>query len=165
MNDKYFIDASVLFDFFEVGRLDLLERLYKVVCITERVDRQVVRSREKYEVYRDVFRLIYPEPEWEAELARLKRKHGLGVGDVDRGAAIAAKYSGGVLLTRDKMLIAEAKEFLDMRDEDFVGTVAVLRRCVEGGLIDKAEAIRLCHDISEERCRKEDLDCSELERL
>ncbi len=165
MNVAYFIDASVLFDFIEVGRLDLLKRLYDVVWVTDRVDAQVVGNREKYEVYRDVFRLIYPEPEWEAELVRMKRKYGPGVGDVDRGAAIAAKYSKAVLLTRDKMLIAEAKELLGMPDDAFVGTVTILRRCVEKELINKAQAIRLCHDISEKRCQIEDLDCSELERL
>jgi predicted nucleic acid-binding protein len=155
----------VIFDFLEIGRLDLLVRLYEKIHVVAAVDAQVKRDCKSYDAWREDFPIRFPEPEWELELVRLRRKYGWGVGDADRAAAIAAKRTGGLLLTRDNRLKREAKKCLEMDDRDFVGTVEILRNCVELGFISKRDALMLCDDISDKRCPQEDLDRSILEEL
>lgn len=160
-----FIDACVVFDYIAIKRLDLLVRLFGKIHVVRRVDEQVKRDRKSYDVWRDDFPVYFPEAAAESELADLRKKYGVGVGDADRSAAIAARDSGGILLTRDELLIEEAVRVLRMSPSDFIGTVEILEICVKRKFLKKKEALTFCDDISEKRCRREPLDRSRLEKL
>lgn len=155
---QVFADTNVILDFLEIKQLRLLVQLYTHVFVTDGVDRQIKSNRDSYEVWRDDFPIILPEPAWYITLSDMERKYGIGVGEVDRMAAIAAKYTNRFLLTRDNDLINEAIEYLGMQSGDFIGTVEILHDCVLKDWISKKEALMFCDDISEARCPREDLD-------
>ncbi len=160
-----FSDADVILDFMEIRKLDLLERLFKTVFVTPRVDAQIISNRDRFDVYRTAFPIRYPEPEWEIEVVNMNKKYGRGVGEADRAAAIAAKYTGSILLTRDNPLVGEAIEYLGMSPDDFVGTVEILHACVVKKLLSKADALLYCDDITEKRLTYGELDTGILESL
>lgn len=160
-----FSDTNVILDFIEIGRLDLLQRLFGEIFITTGVDGQIVKDRDRFLTYREVFPIHYPEPEWEQVLVELKKHYGVGVGEIDRSAAIAARNTGSRLLTRDENLIEEAIKFLDMTEDDFIGSSELLKMCVENIFITKTEALRYCDDITETRLTFGGLDTELIERL
>lgn len=158
MRTPVFADADVILDFLEIKQTRLLVQLYREICVIEPVDGQIQSNRSDFEIWREEFPIIYPEPEWYMILADMKIKFGLGAGEVDRMAAITAFKSGGILLTRDNELKTEAIDFLGMNPKSFVGSVEILCECVTKGFISKKDALTFCDDISEARCHREDLD-------
>ncbi len=162
---KVFIDSNVIFDFIEIGRLDLLARLFNKMHVVPAVDSEVKKDREKYEIYRENFPMLYPEAEWEQELADMNADLIRRASDADRSAAIATKNTRGILLTGDNLLAEEAVKYLGMSRNDLIKTEFILLECVKQKMIPKKDALMYCDDISETRRKYNDLDISIIEKL
>ena len=135
------IDNTVLSNFAKVGRADLIRKVFNRVYVTEQV---------LEEFRRGVKRGVLPDVNLDFEVLKLKGEETelydalrdkLGKGEAS--CLAIAKHRNMKFLTDD----SDARKMANVLGVPVSGTIGVLVRCVEKGLITKKEANRILKEM------------------
>jgi predicted nucleic acid-binding protein len=129
-------DASVLFNYLGLARLDLLTGLPRRIVLTPEVDQEAKRNRGPLEAALAAGAIAIESPPLDAEdaalFARLARRLSLA----DASCVVAAKVLGADLAMDDRVARAAAAGVLPA--DALVGTEALLAEAVGAGLLSLA---------------------------
>jgi len=153
---KTIADTTVISNFAAVHRLDLLQKLLRRLYVSSEVYEEIQQGlAEGYDYYEGIEQLVFPfAPDGWIELVSLQganelRRFGEVPSRLHRGEASClaiAKERGWAFLTDDKEARAVAKRW----GIELSGTLGVLGRCVETGLLTLDEGNDLLQRMIEE---------------
>ncbi len=137
------IDNTVISNFVKVNRIDLIKKAFDCVYVTEQV-------LEEFKL--GVKRGVLPDVKLDFEVLKLKDEEielykalRIKLGKGEASCLAIAKYRDMKILTDD----SDARKIANILGVPVSGTIGVLVRCVEKGIITKEEGNRILREMIE----------------